>query len=137
MGQAHVERQHLGHGQHEEFITLHEPPHPVVQLRALDLGVANRLRGQPHAAVDLPQNRLLHEMTMPGDDRAEAGDERQRPQRLEHLVDIGEIRLGVFHNAPERFKHVTLRIHRLCDARVDRELKTVAPRVRMPRPLSC
>ena len=110
-----AERHRLHGRQDEELVALHEPPHAVIQLRAFRLRRCDVGGGQPLAAIDLPENRLLHQIAMARDSGGDAGEKRQRAHGLEDGVEVGEVRLRLLHDAAERFEHPPLRVHHVAN----------------------
>ena len=64
---------------------------------------------------------------MSGDARRHAGDERQRAHGLEHRVEVGEIRLGLLHDAAERLEHAALGVHYASHTPIDRHATQILP----------
>src|SRR5205807_10029898 len=71
-------------------------------------------------------DRVLHLVAMPGEERSVPGREAQRALHLEDLPGIGEVRLPVFDPAAERRERPAVRVEHFRDATVDRQPSEVA-----------
>ena len=56
---------------------------------------------QPLAAIDLPEDRVLHLIAVAGDARRDSGQERERAHDFEDGIEIGEIGLRLLDDAAE------------------------------------
>ena len=110
-------------------MALHELPHPVVESRALHLGLADLARRELQPLFGVPDDRVLHLVAVLCEQRAVARREAQRALYLEDVPGVGEVGLAVLDVAAERFEGGALPVQHLRDAPVHRQ----SPEIAAPR----
>ena len=70
--------------------------------------------------LDFPEHGLFDLIVPALDARRDTREKRLTTNDLEHLVEVGEVRLGFVNEAAERFENGALRIHQITDAAIDR-----------------
>src|SRR5262245_66605460 len=98
----------------------------MVEPRAQRLGLADLARGELEPLLGVPDNRVLHLVTMLGQERAVARREAQGALHLEDLPRVGDVGFAVLDPAAERLERRALRVEHLRHAAVDRQPAEVA-----------
>src|SRR6266545_2373855 len=107
-------------------MAFHELAHAVIESRAYHVGLADLPRGELQSLLDVPDDGVLHLVAVSREHRSVPGREVQRPQHLEDLPGLGEVRLAVLDVTAERVKGGALRVERRGHASVHRQASEVA-----------